>query len=92
MQTDDRPASVLGPGIPAPDFELQVTTEKSLGPKDFRGKALIMAFYPADWSPVCTDQMALYDEVLPMFQELGGELVGTSIDHVWCHWRVRRTP
>jgi peroxiredoxin len=44
-----------------------------------------MAFYPADWSPVCTDQMALYNEILPEFNELGAELVGISIDHAWCH-------
>jgi peroxiredoxin len=44
-----------------------------------------MAFYPADWSPVCTDQMALYNEILPEFKRLGGELVGISIDHAWCH-------
>jgi peroxiredoxin len=44
-----------------------------------------MAFYPADWSPVCTDQMALYNEILPEFRNLGAELVGISIDHAWCH-------
>jgi len=52
---------------------------------DFRGRRLIIAFYPADWSPVCTDQMALYNEILPEFKELGAELVGISIDHAWCH-------
>ena len=52
---------------------------------DFRGRRLIMAFYPADWSPVCTDQMALYNEILPEFQRLDAQLVGISIDHAWCH-------
>jgi peroxiredoxin len=79
------PDAALEPGVAAPGFSLPVTTEKSTGPADFRGRALIMAFYPADWSPVCTDQMSLYNEILPLFKELGGELVGISIDHVWCH-------
>jgi peroxiredoxin len=52
---------------------------------DFQGQPLIMAFYPADWSPVCTDQMALYNEVLPEFTRLGARLVGISIDHAWSH-------
>jgi peroxiredoxin len=46
---------------------------------------VILAFYPADWSPVCGDQMALYNEVLPEFQRLGAELLGISVDGVWCH-------
>jgi peroxiredoxin len=81
----DYPSEALQPGAPAPEFELKATDDQLLGPSDFRGRALIMAFYPADWSPVCTDQMALYNEVLPLFRELGAELVGISIDHVWCH-------
>jgi peroxiredoxin len=44
-----------------------------------------MAFYPADWSPVCSDQMALYNELLPEFRRQGAELVGISVDGVWCH-------
>ena len=46
---------------------------------------MILAFYPADWSPVCTDQMALYQEVLPEFQRYGAQLFGVSVDGVWCH-------
>jgi peroxiredoxin len=44
-----------------------------------------MAFYPADWSPVCGDQMALYNQVLPEFQRHGAEIVGISVDGAWCH-------
>jgi peroxiredoxin len=83
-------AGALEPGTVAPDFELQATPDQSYGPRDFRGRALIMAFYPADWSPVCTDQMALYNEILPEFEKLGAELVGVSIDHVWCHGAFAR--
>ena len=50
-----------------------------------RGRPAILAFYPADWSPVCSDQMALYQEVMPMFEAFGAALVGISVDGVWCH-------
>jgi peroxiredoxin len=78
-------AQPLRAGEQAPDWELKATPDQSVSLSDFRGKALIMAFYPADWSPVCTDQMSLYNEILSEFKELGAELVGVSIDHAWCH-------
>jgi peroxiredoxin len=75
----------LAAGTPAPDFKLQVTPDQAVSLADFRGKPLILAFYPADWSPVCGDQMALYNEVLPEFRKYGAEIVGISVDGVWCH-------
>src|SRR3954466_8797999 len=78
-------AEALQPGTEAPAWELNATPDQKVRLGDFRGRALIMAFYPADWSPVCTDQMALYNEILPEFKRLGAELVGISIDHAWCH-------
>jgi peroxiredoxin len=75
----------LTPGSPAPAFTLQATPDQRLSLRDFRGKPLVIAFYPADWSPVCGDQMALYNEVLPEFRRLGAEIVGISVDGVWCH-------
>ena len=50
-----------------------------------RGHPAILAFYPADWSPVCGDQLALYQAVLPEFERYGAQLVGVSVDGVWCH-------
>jgi peroxiredoxin len=67
----------LGPGTPAPDWELNSTPDQSVRLDDFRGRPLV--------SPVCTDQMALYNEVLPEFKRFGADLVGISIDHAWCH-------
>jgi len=64
----DEPSSALRPGIPAPDFTLQSTPDQSVSLSDFRGQPVILAFYPADWSPVCGDQMALYNEILPEFR------------------------
>ena len=81
----DHPTSALEPGTTAPDFNLNSTPDQSVGLADFRGHVLIMAFYPADWSPVCGDQMALYNEILPEFRRLGAELLGISVDGAWCH-------
>jgi peroxiredoxin len=78
-------ATPLPPGTPAPEFELKATPDQKLSLADFRGKPLILVFYPEDWSPVCSDQLALYQELLPDFRELGAELVALSVDGVWCH-------
>jgi peroxiredoxin len=79
------PSHALEPGTPAPEFDLPASPGRSVALADFRGRPLVVAFYPADWSPVCTDQMALYNEVLPEFRHLGADIVGISIDHMWCH-------
>jgi peroxiredoxin len=78
-------SEALQPGEAAPDFSLKATPDQSVSRSDFRGSPLIMAFYPADWSPVCTDQMALYNEILPEFKRYGANIVGISIDHAWSH-------
>ena len=52
---------------------------------EFRGRPVILAFYPADWSPVCGDQMALYNEILSEFRRFDAELLGVSVDGIWCH-------
>lgn len=75
----------LPPGTGAPDFSLPATPDQRLALSELRGRPVILAFYPADWSPVCGDQMALYNQVLPEFRRLGAELVGISVDGVWCH-------
>src|SRR3954451_6032232 len=77
--------AILGRGIEAPDFNLHVTPDQTLSLSELRGRPVILAFYPSDWSPVCGDQMALYNEILPEFRNLGAELLGISVDGVWCH-------
>jgi len=90
-QTDDgsnsggEPASALETGTPAPDFTLHSAPDEAASLADFRGQPLIIAFYPADWSPVCGDQMALYNQVLPEFQRYGAAIVGISVDSAWSH-------
>jgi peroxiredoxin len=76
---------ILAAGTPAPDFSLHVTPNQKLSLKELRGRPVILAFYPADWSPVCGDQVGLYNEVLSEFHKLGAELLGISVDGVWCH-------
>jgi peroxiredoxin len=78
-------SNILPAGRPAPDFSLHVTPDQKLSLSELRGKPVILAFYPADWSPVCGDQMALYNEILPEFEKFGAVLVGMSVDGVWCH-------
>jgi peroxiredoxin len=79
------PAGALPAGTQAPDFRLHSAPDESASLADFRGQPLIIAFYPADWSPVCSDQMALYNQVLPEFQRHGAAIVGISVDSAWCH-------
>ena len=75
----------LASGTEAPDFTLHSTPDQAVSLRDFRGRPVILAFYPADWSPVCGDQMALYNELLPEFQRHRAELLGISVDGAWCH-------
>ena len=78
-------ASILTAGTTAPEFKLPVTPDQRLALSELRGRPVILAFYPADFSPVCGDQMALYNEVLPEFTKFNAELLGISVDGVWCH-------
>ena len=72
---------LLPAGTAAPDFKLNVTPDQTLSLSELRGKPVILAFYPADWSPVCGDQMALYNEILPEFRKFG--------PNCWeCPWMV----
>jgi peroxiredoxin len=77
--------TLLKKGTPAPEFELNATPDQKLKLSDLRGKNVILAFYPADWSPVCGDQMGLYNEMLKIFKKENAELVGISVDSKWCH-------
>jgi peroxiredoxin len=86
----DHGAAPLPPGTKAPDFEVPSRPDNTISLAEFRGRPVILAFYPADWSPVCSDQMALYQEVLPEFQKFNAGLLGISVDGVWCHLAFAR--
>lgn len=76
---------ILARGVQAPDFELYSSPDQRLRLSDLRGKRVVLAFYPADWSPVCGDQMVLYNEARKFFHDLQAELVGISVDSAWSH-------
>ncbi len=75
----------LAAGTPAPGFTLHVAPDRTVTLAALRGQPVILAFYPADWSPVCGDQIALYNEVREAFDAYGAHLLGISVDSVWCH-------
>jgi peroxiredoxin len=85
LVSHDHRGTALPAGTPAPDFGLHSTPDQTVKLSEFRGQPVVLAFYPADWSPVCGDQMALYNEMLSEFQNLGAELMGISVDGSWCH-------
>ena len=72
-------------GERAPDFTLPDQEGKEVSLSDFRGRTLVLAFYPADFSPVCTDQLNVYQEVLGELEQRGVTLVGVSVDSAWTH-------
>jgi peroxiredoxin len=75
----------LIPGRKAPNFSLKSTPDQKVSLADLRGQPVVLAFYPADWSPVCTDQLSLYAMVMPEFKKFNAEVVGISVDNVWSH-------
>ena len=90
QQPESLKSVALPAGAVAPDFSLRSTPDQAVKLSDFRGQPVVLAFYPADWSPVCGDQMGLYNEILPEFQKLGAELLGISVDGAWCHTAFSR--
>lgn len=83
-------AHALAPGARAPDFSLPSTPDQKVALSDFRGQPVVLAFYPADWSPVCGDEMVLFQEVFPEIRRYNAELLGISVDGVWCHLAFAR--
>ena len=76
---------MLPVGTIAPDFTLLATPDQKFSLSGIKGKRIILAFYPADWSPVCSDQMSLYNEALDYFNQENAILIGFSVDGKWCH-------
>lgn len=82
--------TMLAAGTIAPAFALHSTPDQSVALKEFRGRNVILAFYPADWSPVCSDQLALYNELLDEFARFNAQLLAISVDGVWSHAALAR--
>ena len=79
------PSSPLGSGTGAPDFMLKSTPDQTVSLGEFRNRPVILAFYPADFSPVCGDEMALFNEILPEFNRFNAQILGISVDNIWSH-------
>ena len=75
----------LPAGTPAPDFALKSTPDQTVSLGEFRNRPVVLVFYPADFSPVCGDEMALFNEILPEFNRFNAQLLGISEDGVWSH-------
>ncbi|KAA3645069.1 MAG: peroxiredoxin [Chloroflexi bacterium] len=80
------PTGILAAGTQAPDFDLPSTQNNSISLDSLKGKASILVFYPGDFTTVCSDQLALYNEVLPMFEEHDAQLIGISVDSLNSHY------
>lgn len=76
---------MIDAGAKAPQFSLPDQNGNMVGLGDFEGRSLMMAFYPLDFSPVCTDQLSIYQEVLPEIEARNASLVGVSVDSAFCH-------
>jgi peroxiredoxin len=81
---------VIEAGAPAPDFTLPDHGGNEVTLADFVGRRLVLAFYPSDFSPACTDQLSIYQEVLGEIEDRNAVLVGVSVDSTWCHRAFRK--
>jgi len=77
---------ILTKGNTAPNFDLFARPNQKLSLVAFKGMRVILAFYPADWNPICEDQIALYNEILSLFGKFNAQLIGISVDSKWCHF------
>lgn len=77
--------TLLAVGQKAPDFKLRTTPDELVALSDFLGRRIVLVFYPADWSPVCGDQLALYNELHDEWKKLDAQVLGISVDNTWCH-------
>jgi peroxiredoxin len=80
---------VIEPGTRAPDFTLSDHEGQEVTLSELRGRKILLVFYPADFSPVCTDQLSVYEEVLAELRERGVTAIGISVDSSWTHRAFR---
>jgi peroxiredoxin len=81
---------MIEPGTPAPDFTLPDQDGREVSLSDLRGRTVVLAFYPSDFSPVCTDQLSVYQEVLGELEAHGASLLGISVDSSYSHKAFQR--
>ncbi len=76
---------MIAAGTPAPDFTLRDQDGEEVSLADFRGGKVLLVFYPMDFSPVCSDQLSIYQEVKPELADKGVTVLGISVDHSYAH-------
>ncbi len=76
---------MLAVGTPAPDFKLYSTPDQTVKLSELKGQKVILAFYPADWSPVCSDELTIFNTALKLFTRHNAQLIGISVDSKWSH-------
>lgn len=84
MTTSSTPG-IIAPGTIAPDFTLAAGPDSTISLSDYRGQAVVLMFYPSDWSPVCGDQVSVYSEMGQVFEKYNAQVLGLSVDGLWCH-------
>jgi peroxiredoxin len=82
--------SLLQSGQAAPAFALPATPDQKISLAEFRRRNTVLIFYPADWSPVCSDELAVFNEIIPMLKDYHAQLLGISVDGPWCHQAFRQ--
>jgi peroxiredoxin len=87
FETREAPGGIMAiaVGAAAPDFVLKDQSQKEVKLADFRGKRVVLVFYPLDWSPVCTNEHACFANDMKRFQLLDAQVLGVSVDSVWSH-------
>src|ERR1700744_5769664 len=82
---NDVPEGALPAGVAAPEFALPSTPDQRVALHELKGKRVILCFYPADWSPVCSDELQVFNQLIGEFKERNAEFIGISVDGIWCH-------
>ena len=80
---------MIEPGAEAPEFTLPDQDSSEVSLADLRGRKVVLAFYPMDFSPTCSDQLSIYQEVVPQLAERGATLIGISTDNANAHRAFR---
>ncbi len=76
---------ILQPGAKAPEFDLKSAADQSIRLNSLSGKPVVLVFYPADWSPVCGDELDVFNEAFTEIENSGASVIGISVDNIWSH-------
>jgi peroxiredoxin len=89
MSATDATSTVLAPGTKVPNFKLTTESGDGFTQDDLQGKTTVLVFYPFAFSPVCTDQLQVYEQSLPEITAQDAEIYGVSCDSSWAQKAFR---